>query len=86
MSRSHHDDQYLQEQKPIAFTVPFILASVLILIIFLFVSLCDPKPHHVAGAAHHEQMAPGEATAHNDAMEAHENAAPSNEQPSAEHH
>ncbi|HQQ95391.1 MAG TPA: hypothetical protein PLQ93_12605, partial [Bacteroidia bacterium] len=27
-------------------TVPFILASVTVLIILLFLSLCDPKPHH----------------------------------------
>lgn len=71
MSSSHHDDQHLQEQKPIAFTVPFILASVLILIIVLFLSLCDPKPH-VHEAEHDGHSAPVEAVHHNDAtMEAH---------------
>ena len=43
MSHSEHTPK---EKKPVAFTVPFILASVTVLIILLFLSLCDPKPHH----------------------------------------
>jgi hypothetical protein len=43
---SHHDDHLSTEQKPVAFTVPFILAAVTILAVVLFLSLCDPKPHH----------------------------------------
>ncbi len=76
MSSSHHDDHHTEEQKPIAFTVPFILASVLILIIVMFLSLCDPKPHHGHEAGHNEHTAPTEAAHHNDAtMEAHPAAA-----------
>ncbi len=36
------------EQKPVAFTVPLILASVTIFIIVLFLSLCNPKHGHAA--------------------------------------
>lgn len=42
---NHHDNHHPQEQKPVAFTVPFILASVVILIIVLLVSVCDPRHH-----------------------------------------
>jgi len=45
MGGHHHDDHHVTEQKPVAFTVPFILASVVILIMVLLLSLCDPKPH-----------------------------------------
>ena len=45
MAGHHHDDHHVTEQKPVAFTVPFILASVVILIMVLLLSLCDPKPH-----------------------------------------
>ncbi len=40
---SPHNDSDLSETKPISFTVPFILASVFILIMILLLSLCDPK-------------------------------------------
>lgn len=43
MSHSEHSSS---EKKPVAFTVPFILASVTVVVILLFLSLCDPKPHH----------------------------------------
>lgn len=43
MSHSEHSPS---EKKPVAFTVPFILASVTVVVILLFLSLCDPKPHH----------------------------------------
>jgi hypothetical protein len=59
MAGHSHDDHHLTEQKPVSFTVPFILAAVTILIIVLFLSLCDPKAHH-AGAhdgQHHENAA-----------------------------
>jgi len=46
MSGHSHDDHHAAEQKPVAFTVPLILAAVTILIIVLFLSLCDPKAHH----------------------------------------
>jgi hypothetical protein len=36
------------EKKPVAFTVPLILASVFILIMVLFLSLCNPKHQHLA--------------------------------------
>ncbi len=42
MSSSHNDSD-LTETKPISFTVPFILASVFILIMIIVLSLCDPK-------------------------------------------
>jgi len=57
---SSHDDHHTTEQKPVAFTVPLIMASVLVLIIVLFLSLCDPKPHHGQEAGH-DHMAPTEA-------------------------
>jgi hypothetical protein len=43
---SSHHDSHPQEQKPVSFTVPLIMASVLLFIIIMFLSLCDPKPHH----------------------------------------
>jgi hypothetical protein len=49
MAGHSHDDHNLTEQKPVSFTVPFILAAVTILIIVLFLSLCDPKAHHAGG-------------------------------------
>jgi hypothetical protein len=45
MAGHQHDDHHLTEQKPVSFTVPFILASVVILIIVLLLSVCDPKSH-----------------------------------------
>jgi hypothetical protein len=44
MSAQHeiHSD----EQKPVSFTVPLILAIVAIFVTCLFVSLCDPKSGH----------------------------------------
>lgn len=50
MAGHTHDDHHVSEQKPVSFTVPFILAAVVLLITLLFLSLCDPKPHH--GASH----------------------------------
>lgn len=51
---SHHEDHPSTEQKPVAFTVPFILAAVTILAVVLFLSLCDPKPHHAGEGHGHE--------------------------------
>lgn len=45
MSSHDHHDNHSNEPKPVSFTVPFILASVLLVIIFMFLSLCDPKKH-----------------------------------------
>ena len=72
-----HDTHHAAEQKPVAFTVPLILASVLILIIGLFLSLCDPKPHGHEAAGHngHHDGTATEATHHHDAAA-----------PSEEHH
>lgn len=64
---SHHNEHHEAEQKPIAFSVPFILAAVTLLVIVLFLSLCDPKPHHGTenhGAAHHEPAATEHHEAH----------------------
>lgn len=49
MSDHHHDHSHSSEKKPVSFTVPFILASVTLLAIIMFLSLCDPKPHHGGG-------------------------------------
>jgi hypothetical protein len=43
---NHHDNNHPQEQKPVSFTVPLIMASVVLLIIVLLVSVCDPKHGH----------------------------------------
>jgi hypothetical protein len=64
------------EQKPVAFTVPFFLAAAFILAVVMFLSLCDPKPHHAAEGHGHEG---GQATeAHHDAAapEHHDATAP----------
>ena len=42
----HHNDHHSTEQKPVSFTVPFILACVTLLILVSFLSLCDPKKGH----------------------------------------
>jgi hypothetical protein len=62
----HHDQHHVSETKPVAFTVPLILAIVTIVIICLFLSLCDPAQHgHGAAGAHehsgakHEQKDEG---------------------------
>lgn len=47
MEDNHHDN-HNTEQKPVAFTVPLILASVTIFIIVMFLSLCNPKHGHHA--------------------------------------
>ncbi len=39
---NHNDHNHSNEQKPVSFTVPFILAAVTLTIIFLLVSLGDP--------------------------------------------
>jgi len=41
-----HSDHSSNEKKPVAFTVPFILASVTVVVILMFLSLCDPKASH----------------------------------------
>lgn len=65
MSGHAHEEHHATEQKPVAFTVPFILAAVTLLILFMFLSLCDPKAHHganhgdqhgVEAAGHHSEM------------------------------
>src|SRR5690349_5686012 len=45
MAGHSHDEHHSAEQKPVSFTVPFILAAVTILITLMFLSLCDPKAH-----------------------------------------
>ncbi len=52
MSGGHHHDHHSTEQKPVAFTVPLILGCVTLLAVVLFLSLCDPKPHHGEGHGH----------------------------------
>lgn len=74
MSSSHNDDQHSNEQKPVAFTVPLIMASALIFIIVMFLSLCDPKQHHAGEAGHDDQSAAMEST-HHDAAASEEHAA-----------
>jgi hypothetical protein len=44
MSAPSHD--HFTETKPVSFTVPFILAAVTLLVIGLFLSLCDPSSKH----------------------------------------
>jgi len=43
---NHHDNHHSEEQKPVAFTVPFILATVTIIAMLLLLSLCNPKHGH----------------------------------------
>lgn len=69
-----HDTHHSDEKKPVAFTVPLIMAAVLVFIIILFLSLCDPKPHHAGEAGAHGDPHATEAS-HHDAAE-----------PAAEHH
>jgi len=52
MSGHSHDEHHTHEPKPIAFSVPFYLAAAMLLILFFFLSLCDPKPHHEGGHGH----------------------------------
>ncbi len=55
----HHDTHHVNEQKPVAFTVPLILAIVTLVIIMLFLSLCDPSHAHHNGGAHQHSAASG---------------------------
>jgi hypothetical protein len=52
MSGHSHEEHHSQEQKPVSFSVPFYLAAATLVILFFFLSLCDPKPHHEAGHGH----------------------------------
>lgn len=90
---AHHDEHHFQEQKPIAFTVPFIFAAAVMLVILLFVSLGDPSPHHgheamheghgaATEASHHE--APAAAEEHHNAPEEAAAAAPAHDSAHAE--
>lgn len=74
---SHHDEHHSEEKKPVSFTVPFILASVTLLAVVLFLSLCDPKPHHEGGHEGHEatEAAHHEADHHEAVTEDHHEAA-----------
>jgi len=64
MSDNHSSDNHLTEQKPVAFTVPLILASVLIFIIVMILSLCNPKhsSHHNTAEGHSDAVGPKEHT------------------------
>lgn len=66
----HHEEHHSMEQKPVSFTVPFYLAAATILAVVLFLSLCDPKPHHAVEGHGHEGAAT-EATHHESATEEH---------------
>lgn len=88
MSGGHHHDHHSTEQKPVAFTVPLILGCVTLLAVVLFLSLCDPKPHHGAGhgheatgteAVHHDAAATGEHHEAEPAAKADSTAAPAQE-------
>lgn len=54
-SHSEHHDHHSNEKKPVAFTVPLIFGSVVILAILLLVSLGDPKPGCHGDSAHCEK-------------------------------
>lgn len=62
MSGHHHDDHHSAEQKPVAFTVPFLLALTVIIAVVMFLSLCDPKPHHADMEGHGHGQVHGEAS------------------------
>ena len=58
----HHDDHHSTEQKPVSFTVPFILACVTLVIVIAFLSLCNPQKHHDShngGESHGTTMSEG---------------------------
>ncbi len=69
---AHPHEQY-SENKPVAFTVPFILAAVTVLVIGLFLSLCDPSAHdhgaHGKAGAAHEKSADGHKHATDEEMQ-----------------
>jgi hypothetical protein len=52
MSGHSHEEHHSNEPKPVAFSVPFYLAAAMLLILFFFLSLCDPKSHHEAEHGH----------------------------------
>ncbi|MCE3227087.1 MAG: hypothetical protein K0S26_3475 [Bacteroidota bacterium] len=43
---NHHDNHHSEGQKPVSFTVPFLLATVTLIAMLLLLSLCDPKHGH----------------------------------------
>ena len=59
MASTHHDHS-VAEQKPVSFTVPFILALVTLAILFAFLRLCDPEPHGHHGANSGQEATHGE--------------------------
>jgi hypothetical protein len=72
MSAGHHQEDHSMEQKPVSFTVPFFLATATLLAVVLFLSLCDPKPHHAGAEGHGHEGASTEASHHGAAVEHHE--------------
>jgi hypothetical protein len=68
---AHSHDHHYTETKPVAFTVPFILAAVLLVAIGLFLSLCDPEPHghHNAATGHGQHGAATSNDGHHNATD-----------------
>ncbi len=65
----HHDSHHATEKKPVAFTVPFILAAVLVLIIGLFLSLCDPSHAHGSEGHGHNNIEGAHSDGHKNATD-----------------
>jgi hypothetical protein len=96
---AHHDHHHVIEKKPVAFTVPFILAAVLIFIIVLLVNVCDPgshnKPHDGkvhSGASSHSNDHDGDVHATDEGQQpmgkpvGNEPAGPEEDHTGSEHH
>jgi len=49
MASHHHDDHHSEEKKPVSFNVPFIMGVATLIILLMFLSLCDPKKHEAGG-------------------------------------
>jgi L-lactate permease len=60
----HGDNNHVEMQKPVAFYAPLISGLIVILILLLFISLFNPKPHHEAAPNH---QAPVTSQTHTDA-------------------
>jgi L-lactate permease len=57
----HSENNHVEMQKPVAFYAPLISGLIVILILLLFISLFNPKPHHDGT---HDQPAPTTSQTH----------------------
>lgn len=57
----HSENNHIEMQKPVAFYAPLISGLLVILLLLIFISFFNPKPHHEAA---HDLQAPATSQTH----------------------